>query len=55
MQAKDGLESLKDENISLDLFRSVSQKVILEFTERNKKQFKVDEEVQLEVDLKNIQ
>ena len=39
LQAKDGLASLKDFDISLDLFRSVADRVVLEFTERNKKVF----------------
>jgi len=55
LQAKDGLASLKDFDISLDLFRSVAERVVLEFTESNKKVFQVDEQVTLEVSLKNIQ
>ena len=46
---------MKDDNITIDEYREVADKVVLEFTEINKKVFKVDEEVQLQVKLQNIQ
>lgn len=52
--AKDGMKSLGDE-ISLDYFKQIADKVILAFDESNKEVFDIPEEVVLKVTLKNIQ
>lgn len=54
MLAKDGLTGLGDD-VDLDYFKTVADKVLLEFSENNRETFEIDEEVTLNVTIKNIQ
>ena len=53
MLSKDGMSSLGDE-VDLDFFKSIADKVVLEFSENNRETFSIEEEVSLNVTLKNI-
>ena len=54
MLAKDGLTGLGDD-VDLDYFKTVADKVLLEFSENNRETFEIDEEVTLNVTIKNVQ
>ena len=54
MLSKDGLTSLGDD-IDLEYFKSVADKVVLEFSEANRESFNIEEEVTLNLIIKNIQ
>ena len=53
MLSTDGIESLGDD-VDIELFKTISDKVILEFTENNVKIFKTEDEVTLNLKLKNV-
>lgn len=52
--SRDGMNSLDQDKISLDFYKQVADEVQLQFNKQNKELFKVNEEVSLEVVVKNI-
>lgn len=52
--AKDGLKSLDENIISLEIYKEIAEQVTLEFSKANKEIFEIQEEVSLEVIIKNI-
>ena len=54
MLAKDGLTGLGDD-VDLNYYKTVADRVLLEFSENNRQTFEIDEEVVLNVTIKNIQ
>lgn len=53
-QSKDGFTSLS-EIVSIDEYKEIADRVIIEFTEQNKDYFSIEEDVSLQVSVKNVQ